>query len=108
MTSLFFFLGPNVVKKYSGYSFLYIIPDFFFQHEGRIELPPQDDELLLRVDFVREVDELLKEVQAEQDKKKQQIGFDPESVAYMLKQQEKMQTIRQVESLLDLASSLKW
>ncbi|CAD6272227.1 unnamed protein product [Miscanthus lutarioriparius] len=77
-------------------------------HEGRIELPPQDDELLLRVDFVREVDELLKEVQAEQDKKKQQIGFDPESVAYMLKQQEKMQTIRQVESLLDLASSLKW
>lgn len=60
------------------------------------------------MDFVREVDELLKEVQAEQDKNKQQIGFDPESVAYMLKQQEKMQTIRQVESLLELASSLKW
>ncbi|OQU77946.1 hypothetical protein SORBI_3009G127400 [Sorghum bicolor] len=78
------------------------------EHEGRIELPPQDDDLLLRVDFVREVDELLKEVQAEQDKNKQQVGFDPESVAYMLKQQEKMQTIRQVESLLDLAASLKW
>ncbi|CAD6333904.1 unnamed protein product [Miscanthus lutarioriparius] len=77
-------------------------------HDRRIELPPQDDDLLLRVDFVREVDELLKEVQAEQDKNKQQIGFDPESVAYMLKQQEKMHTIRQVESLLDLASSLKW
>ncbi|PWZ18328.1 Protein PALE CRESS, chloroplastic [Zea mays] len=76
--------------------------------EGRIELPPQDDDLLLRVDFVREVDELLKEVRAVEDKNKQQIGFDPESVAYMLKQQEKMQTMRQVESLLDLASSLKW
>jgi len=107
MTSLCF-LGPNVVKKYSEYSFLYIVSGFFFQHDRRIKLPPQDDDLLLRVDFVREVDELLKEVQAEQDKKKQQIGFDPESVAYMLKQQEKMQTIRQVESLLDLASSLKW
>lgn len=76
--------------------------------EGRIELPPQDDDLLLRVDFVREVVELLKEVRAVEDKNKQQIGFDPESVAYMLKQQEKMQTMRQVESLLDLASSLKW
>ncbi|CAL4908024.1 unnamed protein product [Urochloa decumbens] len=78
------------------------------KREGRIELPPQDDDLLLRVDFVREVDELLKEVQAEQEKNKLQTGYDPESVANMLKQQEKMQTIRQVESLLELASSLKW
>ncbi|CAL4908025.1 unnamed protein product [Urochloa decumbens] len=78
------------------------------EREGRIELPPQDDDLLLRVDFVREVDELLKEVQAEQEKNKLQTGYDPESVANMLKQQEKMQTIRQVESLLELASSLKW
>ncbi|CAN6328377.1 unnamed protein product [Urochloa humidicola] len=78
------------------------------KREGQIELPPQDDDLLLRVDFVREVDELLKEVQAEQEKNKLQTGYDPESVANMLKQQEKMQTIRQVESLLELASSLKW
>nr|CAB3465339.1 unnamed protein product [Digitaria exilis] len=78
------------------------------KHEGRIELPPQDDDLLLRVDFVREVDELLKEVQAEQEKNKLQTGYDPESVANMLKMQEKLQTIRQVESLLELASSLKW
>ncbi|WVZ98387.1 hypothetical protein U9M48_043842 [Paspalum notatum var. saurae] len=77
-------------------------------HEGRIEVPPQDGDLLLRVDFVREVDGLLKEVQAEQEKNKVQTGYDPESVANMLKQQEKMQTIRQVESLLELASSLKW
>ncbi|RLN01009.1 hypothetical protein C2845_PM06G22670 [Panicum miliaceum] len=78
------------------------------KHEGRIELPPQDDDLLLRVDFVREVDELLKEVQAEQEKNRLETGYDPESVANMLKQQEKLQTIRQVESLLELASSLKW
>jgi hypothetical protein len=78
------------------------------QQEGRIELPPQDDDVLLRVDFVREVDELLKEVQAEQEKNKQQTGYDPESVAMMLKQQEKLQVIRQVESLLELAGSLKW
>ncbi|TVU19272.1 hypothetical protein EJB05_35411, partial [Eragrostis curvula] len=76
--------------------------------EGRIELPPQDDDVLLRVDFVKEVDELLKEVQAEQEKNKQQTGYDPESVATMLKQQEKLQVIRQVESLLELAASLKW
>jgi hypothetical protein len=107
MTSLCF-LGPNVVTNILNILFYISFWIFFCQHEGRIELPPQDDDLLLRVDFVREVDELLKEVQAEQDKNKQQIGFDPESVAYMLKQQEKMQTIRQVESLLDLASSLKW
>jgi hypothetical protein len=78
------------------------------QHEGRIELPPQDDDVLLRVDFVREVGELLKEVQAEQEKNKQQTGYDPESVATMLKQQEKLQVICQVESLLELAGSLKW
>ncbi|RLN30420.1 hypothetical protein C2845_PM05G24500 [Panicum miliaceum] len=78
------------------------------KREGRIELPPQDDDLLLRVDFVREVDELLKEVQAEQEKNRLETGYDPESVANMLKHQEKLQTIRQVESLLELASSLKW
>ncbi|XP_062231308.1 protein PALE CRESS, chloroplastic isoform X2 [Phragmites australis] len=78
------------------------------EHEGRIELPPQDDDVLLRVDFVREVDELLKEVKVEQEKNKLQTGYDPESVVTMLKQQEKLQAIRQVESLLELASSLKW
>ncbi|XP_062231307.1 protein PALE CRESS, chloroplastic isoform X1 [Phragmites australis] len=78
------------------------------KHEGRIELPPQDDDVLLRVDFVREVDELLKEVKVEQEKNKLQTGYDPESVVTMLKQQEKLQAIRQVESLLELASSLKW
>ncbi|KAM3410296.1 hypothetical protein ACQJBY_002479 [Aegilops geniculata] len=78
------------------------------EHDGQIKLPPQDDDVLLRVDFVREVDELLKEVEAEQEKSKLQTGYDPESVATMLKQQEKLRTIRQVEALLELAATLKW
>ncbi|KAE8808586.1 protein PALE CRESS, chloroplastic [Hordeum vulgare] len=78
------------------------------KHDGQIKLPPQDDDVLLRVDFVREIDELLKEVQAEHDKNKLQTGYDPESVAAMLKQQEKLRTIRQVEALLELAATLKW
>ncbi|CAK8571963.1 unnamed protein product [Lathyrus sativus] len=67
-----------------------------------------DDNTLLRVDFVREVDELLQEVRSEQEEEENEQEFDPESVANRLKQQEKQQTIRQVEALLDLAISLKW
>ncbi|CAM0955718.1 unnamed protein product [Alopecurus aequalis] len=78
------------------------------KHEGQIKLPPQGEDVLLRVDFVREVDELLQEVQAEQEKNKLQTGYDPGSVATMLKQQEKLRTIRQVEALLELAATLKW
>lgn len=54
------------------------------------------------------MDELLQEVRLEQNEVENEEGFDPESVANRLKQQEKQQTIRQVESLLDLAISLKW
>ncbi|XP_058750739.1 protein PALE CRESS, chloroplastic [Vicia villosa] len=67
-----------------------------------------DDNTLLRVDFVREVDELLQEVRLEQDEEENEQELNPESVANKLKQQEKQQTIRQVEALLDLAISLKW
>ena len=97
-----------MLQKHPECFVFYITSFYLCQHEGRIELPPQDDDLLLRVDFVREVDELLKEIQAEQEKNRLETGYDPESVASMLKQQEKLQTIRQVESLLELASSLKW
>lgn len=78
------------------------------EHQGQIKLPPQDDDVLLRVDFIREVDELLKEVQAAHENNKVPTGNDPEAVATKLKYQEKLRTIRQVESLLELASSLKW
>uniref|UniRef100_A0A0D9WG65 Protein PALE CRESS, chloroplastic n=1 Tax=Leersia perrieri TaxID=77586 RepID=A0A0D9WG65_9ORYZ len=78
------------------------------KHQGQIKLPPQDDDVLLRVDFIREVDELLKEVKVEQENNKIPTSNDPEAVATKLKYQEKMQTVRQVESLLELAGSLKW
>ncbi|WOL01811.1 hypothetical protein Cni_G10528 [Canna indica] len=77
-------------------------------HHGRIGLPPEDDDVLLRVDFVREVDSLLQEVRAEQENIQSLLGFDPETVAARLKQQEKKKTIHQVEALLELAMSLKW
>lgn len=68
-----------------------------------------DDNTLLRVDFIREVDELLQDVRLEQDEEEEnEQQLDPESVANKLKQQEKQQTIRQVEALLDLAINLKW
>ncbi|XP_020581825.1 protein PALE CRESS, chloroplastic isoform X2 [Phalaenopsis equestris] len=76
-------------------------------HEGHIGLPPEDNDLLLRVDFIREVDELLQEVKAENRGSIPQ-GLDPESVAARLKLQEKKQTIHQVETLLELAMTLKW
>ncbi|CAN6452827.1 unnamed protein product [Victoria cruziana] len=77
-------------------------------HLGRIELPPEGDDVLLRVDFVREVDALLKEVRQEQNDAQAVQGFDPESVAARLKQQEKQRTIHMIEALLDLAITLQW
>ena len=70
--------------------------------------PLEDDDILLRADFVREVDELLKEVRSQQSEVQSDPGFDPSSVANRLKQQEKQRTIRQVEALLDLAIDLEW
>ncbi|KAF3793041.1 PALE CRESS protein [Nymphaea thermarum] len=77
-------------------------------HLGRIELPPEGNDVLLRVDFVREVDALLKEVRQEQSEAQAVQGFDPESVAARLKQQEKQRTIHMIEALLDLAITLQW
>ncbi|KAG6503111.1 hypothetical protein ZIOFF_035401 [Zingiber officinale] len=78
------------------------------QHHGRVELPPEDDDVILRVDFVREVDQLLQEVRSEQQLPESPQGLDPETVAVRLKQQEKQKTIHQVEALLELAMSLQW
>jgi hypothetical protein len=80
----------------------------FHQHAGPVRPPLEADDILLRVDFVREVDALLKEVRQEQSEEQNVEGFDPESVASKLKQQEKQRTIHKVEALLDLAISLKW
>ncbi|KVI03934.1 hypothetical protein Ccrd_017745 [Cynara cardunculus var. scolymus] len=66
------------------------------------------DDLLLRIDFIREVDELLKEVRPAETEGSMVEAFDPESVANRLKQQEKKKVVRQVEALLDLAIKLRW
>lgn len=53
------------------------------------------------------MDALLQEVRSEQEEVHNEPGFDPESVANRLKQQEKQRTIHQVEALLDLAIGLQ-
>ncbi|XP_042518193.1 protein PALE CRESS, chloroplastic isoform X1 [Macadamia integrifolia] len=78
------------------------------RHHGQLRLPPEPDNVLLRVDFVREVDALLQEVRSEPSLEQTTQGLDPDSVAGRLKQQERQRTIRQVEALLDLAVTLKW
>ncbi|KAK8614617.1 hypothetical protein V6N13_068416 [Hibiscus sabdariffa] len=78
------------------------------KHHGPLSLPAEADDVLLRVDFVREVDALLQEVRSEQNEAESVEGLDPESVAVKLKEQEKKRTIRQVETPLDLAINLKW
>ncbi|KAL9257962.1 PALE CRESS, chloroplastic-like protein [Drosera capensis] len=77
-------------------------------HQGPIPLPMEVDNVLLRIDFVREVDELLQEVRADIAKDEKAEGLNPESVAARLKQQEKQRTISQVKALLDLAINLAW
>ncbi|TMX03810.1 hypothetical protein EJD97_013859 [Solanum chilense] len=77
-------------------------------HQGPLRPTLEADDMLLRIDFVREVDELLKEVRSEYTESLEAQGLDPESVASRLKQQEKQRAIHQVESLLDLAINLVW
>ncbi|XP_057509523.1 protein PALE CRESS, chloroplastic-like [Actinidia eriantha] len=78
------------------------------KHQGPLRQSLEAVDVLLRVDFVREVDALLQEVRSEQSEVQDAQGLDPESVASRLKKQEKQQTIRLVEALLDLAVYLKW
>ncbi|XP_022758173.1 protein PALE CRESS, chloroplastic [Durio zibethinus] len=78
------------------------------KHHGPLSLPLEADDILLRVDFVREVDALLQEVRSEQNEAQSAQGLDPESVALRLKEQEKKRTIHRVETLVDLAINLKW
>ncbi|CAK9175846.1 unnamed protein product [Ilex paraguariensis] len=78
------------------------------KHQGPIRPPMEVDDVLLRVDFVRELDALLQEVRSEQSEAQDAQGFDPESVASRLKQQEQRQAIHLVEAVLDIAINLKW
>ncbi|KAI9083783.1 hypothetical protein K1719_034251 [Acacia pycnantha] len=70
-------------------------------------LVPQGFDIDKHQDFIREVDALLQEVRSEQEEGHDEPGFDPESVANRLKQQEKQRAIHQVEALLDLAIGLQ-
>lgn len=78
------------------------------KHHGPLSLPAEADDVLLRVDFIREVDALLQEVRSEQNEAQTPDELDPESVAVKLKEHERKRTIRQVETLLDLAINLQW
>ncbi|XP_022995861.1 protein PALE CRESS, chloroplastic [Cucurbita maxima] len=82
------------------------------KHQGQLRpsLEVEADNTLLRVDFVREVDELLQEVRADQSEVQNANadGFDAESVASRLKHQEKQRSVRLVETLLELAMNLEW
>eukprot|EP00252_Welwitschia_mirabilis_P005076 TRINITY_DN1549_c0_g1_i1.p1 TRINITY_DN1549_c0_g1~~TRINITY_DN1549_c0_g1_i1.p1 ORF type:complete len:318 (+),score=56.20 TRINITY_DN1549_c0_g1_i1:64-954(+) len=71
------------------------------------ELPPEEEEILFRADFVRETDALLHEIKIH-ERSSSLMGFDPQSVALSLKLQQKERTVQQVRALRDLAISLKW
>ncbi|KAK9161317.1 hypothetical protein Syun_007658 [Stephania yunnanensis] len=89
--------------------FTLLVPEGFDinMHEGQLKLPTEADDVLLRVDFVREVDALLQEVRSEQSEEQSTQGLDPESVANRLKQQEKQRTIHQLDMLLTLLMHIK-
>ncbi|KAJ0610298.1 putative protein PALE CRESS [Helianthus annuus] len=79
------------------------------KHHGPLARPAMEaDDLLLRIDFIREVDTLLKEVRPPETVGSDIEALDPQSVANRLKEQEKKKVIGQVEALLDLAIKLSW
>ncbi|CAM6086355.1 unnamed protein product [Calypogeia fissa] len=75
------------------------------QH-GPIEMPEEEDDILLRIDFIREVDAFLKELEAEPKVEVLQ-GFDAPSVAVRLHQEERIRAIEQVRDLRNLAIKLQ-
>ena len=75
---------------------------------GPIEIPEEENDVLLRIDFIREVDELLSELEVEAEQIKPVSGFDAKSVAVRLRQEEKLRAIQQVKDLRYLAATLKW
>ncbi|KAG6438340.1 hypothetical protein SASPL_103280 [Salvia splendens] len=78
------------------------------EHHGPMRPNIEADDVLLRVDFVREVDVFLQEVRSEHQKAMTSQALDPESVASRLKWQEKQRAVDQVLALLELAVNLTW
>ncbi|KAL2622094.1 hypothetical protein R1flu_002299 [Riccia fluitans] len=90
-------------------AFTFLGPPGFdlYNHKGPIEMPEEEEELLLRIDFIREVDTLLQELESATEMKPV-TGFDPASIALRLRQEEKKRAIEQVKDLRHLAATLKW
>ncbi|KAK6141433.1 hypothetical protein DH2020_024838 [Rehmannia glutinosa] len=73
------------------------------KHQGPIRPTFESDDVLLRVDFVREVNELLQEVRSKQHEALNTQSLDPEAVASRLKQQEKQRAILYIDTLLSIS-----
>ena len=68
---------------------------------------PEED-ILLRLDFVQEVDAFLAEIVQAHSEVEIPEGLDPQSVAIRLSQQQKEHAIKQVRDLRKLAIELNW
>lgn len=79
--------------------------EFSWQQHGPIEMPEEEDDVLLRIDFIREVDGLLSELRA-QPKIEPLQGFDAPSISIRLRQEERLRAMEQVRDLRDLAIKL--
>lgn len=90
-------------------AFTFLAPQGFDlqSHQGPIDMPEEDD-VLLRADFIREVDAFLAEIMEAQSKSEPVEGLDPLSVAIRLSQQQKDDAVQQVRDLRKLAIELKW
>ncbi|KAL3691968.1 hypothetical protein R1sor_005619 [Riccia sorocarpa] len=90
-------------------AFTFLGPPGFdlYNHHGPIEMPEEEEEALLRIDFIREVDNLLEELESAPEMKPV-TGYDPGSIALRLRQEEKKRAIQQVRELRNLAATLKW
>ncbi|KAI5084211.1 hypothetical protein GOP47_0000380 [Adiantum capillus-veneris] len=90
-------------------AFSFLVPSDFdlLKHHGPIDIPLEED-VLLRSDFIREVDDFLAEIAASQPKGELVGDLDPRTVAIHLSQQQKGRAIQQVRDLLNLAVELEW
>lgn len=74
------------------------------QHRGPIEAP-EEDTVLLRTDFISEVDALI--LSLEKQFTNVVEGYDADSVALRLRQQEKVRVLEQVKDLRSIAVKLR-
>eukprot|EP00850_Spirogloea_muscicola_P006212 SM000029S10507 [mRNA] locus=s29:552049:552960:+ [translate_table: standard] len=83
------------------------------QHFGPLEMPPAEEEPLLRIDFIREVDALLAEIEAAEAgsndaESNANSSLDASAVALRLQRQERTQALERVRQIRRLAALLRW